>query len=299
MPVIAARTCFWIVTVASAALPLASGRAEDALATIERLVTADPKPFVLVEATGDGSVGKGQGVMISPHGHVLSAGHVSWVQATQTYTDKFRVSLRGSGQGLPGGIVHTHKTIFKDHEDASFFEHFYAAKLLQHKESRFLGQGDLAMLQVQADGDFPHLEFWSTAKPQVKLGDTFHLCHYNSPTKTADPTFLINPVEVVGMARTPFGIQYLAKGYYRVGSSGGAILKDGRLIGIQSAAYTINAKDVGEIPWGLVSFQLVWSELFQDVLPATQAGHRKTETADEDEKLGGKVPAVDSSLATP
>lgn len=269
MLAITGRNWFWIVVMVAATAPLTTGRAEDGLATIERLAAADPKPFVLVEASGGESVGRGQGVVVSPHGHVLSAGHVSWVQATQSYTDKFRISLRGTGKGLPSGVVHTHKAIFKDHEDAAFFEHYFSAKLLQHKGSRFLGQGDLAMFQIQAEGDFPHLEFWSKQKPEVQLGDTFHLCHYNLPNKAADPTFLINPVEIVGVARTPFGIQYLAKGYYRVGSSGGAILKDGRLIGIQSAAYTINARDVGEIPLGLISFQLVWGELVDDVLSPT------------------------------
>ena len=63
----------------------------------------------------------------------------------------------------------------------------------------------------------------------------------------ADPTFLMNPVEVVGVVQTTSGLQYLARGYYRWGSSGGAILREGRLIGIQSAAYTVNARDIGEI----------------------------------------------------
>jgi hypothetical protein len=52
----------------------------------------------------------------------------------------------------------------------------------------------------------------------------------------------------------------LARGHYRIGSSGGAILKDGKLIGIQSSAYTVNAKGIGEIPLGLISFHLVWHE---------------------------------------
>ena len=68
------------------------------------------------------------------------------------------------------------------------------------------------------------------------------------------------------MARTSSGFQYLAKGYYRVGSSGGALLKDGKLIGIQSAAYTVNAKNIGEIPMGLISFQLVWKDQVKHLL---------------------------------
>ena len=77
---------------------------------------------------------------------------------------------------------------------------------------------------------------------------------------------MINPVEVVGVTETPSGLQYLARGYYRVGSSGGAILKDGKLIGVQSSAYTVNAKDVGEIPLGLISFHLVWKNQIKDLL---------------------------------
>lgn len=111
------------------------------------------------------------------------------------------------------------------------------------------------------------------------------MCHYNFPTKPADPTFLINPVEVVGVAQTSSGFQYLAKGYYRVGSSGGALLKDGRLVGIQSAAYTVNARDVGEIPLGLISFQLVWGGLFEGLLAVPQgdgAGEGQTTGSDRD-----------------
>ena len=92
--------------------------------------------------------------------------------------------------------------------------------------------------------------------------------------------FLASPVEVVGIAQTSSGVQYLAKGYYRVGSSGGAILKDGRLIGIQSSAYTVNARDIGEIPLGLISFQLVWRGLFDGLLESpSEGGNEKREKA--------------------
>ena len=100
----------------------------------------------------------------------------------------------------------------------------------------------------------------------MEIGETLHLCHYNFPHKPADPLFLINPVEVVGVAQTSSGMQYLAKGYYRVGSSGGAILKNGKLIGIQSSAYTVNAEGGGEIPLGLISFHLVWKDRLSSIL---------------------------------
>ena len=44
------------------------------------------------------------------------------------------------------------------------------------------------------------------------------LMHYNFPNSPGDPHFMINPVEVVGVTETPSGLQYLARGYYRVGS---------------------------------------------------------------------------------
>lgn len=264
MPTI--KTFFWTVTVAVVALMPYCGMAQETMAVIERLVNADPKPFVLVEAAGQNTIARGQGVIISSRGYVLSAGHVSWIQSEMSFTDKFRISLRGSGKGYPDGSVHVHQAVFSDREDAAFFEHYYDAKLLQQEKSRFVGGCDLALFQMKTEGDLPKLDFFSQGKPTVELGETIYLCHYNSPHGAADPTFLINPVKVVGVAQTSSGLQYLAEGYYRVGSSGGALLKNGRLIGIQSAAYTVNAENIGEIPLGLISFQLVWGELFEGLL---------------------------------
>jgi len=126
----------------------------------------------------------------------------------------------------------------------------------------------LALFKMKSDKGsvFPRVEFYSIEKPEIEIGDIFHLCHYNFPHKPGDPFFLINPVEVVGVAQTSSGLQYLGKGYYRIGSSGGAIIKDGKLIGIQSSAYTVNAKDVGEIPLGLISFHLVWKNQINNLL---------------------------------
>jgi len=239
---------------------------EEGLGSIEQLAAADPKPFVLVEAIGEGNIIRGQGVVISAEGHVLSAGHVSWDGKNGRFADEFRISLRGTGDGLPKGAVHIHKTVYSDREDAVFFEHYYSAKLQKQHGSRFIGQGDLALFHINADGDFPKIDFYSEKKPRIQLGDVFHLCHFSFPHKAAEPTFLVNPVKIVGVVQTTSGIQYLAEGYYRVGSSGGALLKDGRLIGIQSAAYTVNAMDIGEIPMGLISFQLVWGDMVESHL---------------------------------
>ena len=228
----------------------------------------EPKPFVLLEASGKNTKNRGQGVVVSKEGHVLSAAHIAWIGEDGNFTEDFRVSFRGNGEKLPGGEVHFHSTTFSDREDALYKENYYEAQLLRSVKSRFLAGQDLSLFKMKSDnkGSFPRLEFYSSAKPKIEIGDTFHLCHYNFPHKPADPFFLINPLEVVGVARTSSGLQYLAKGYYRVGSSGGAILKDGKLIGIQSSAYTVNAKGGGEIPLGLISFQLVWKNQIKDLL---------------------------------
>lgn len=237
--------------------------ADTDISEMESLLSADPKPFIIVEAEGSGVVNRAQGVVIASEGIVLSAAHVSWIDENKSFSDKFRISFRGVSDQVPGGYVHTHKTVFTDKEGSPFFEYYYKAELQMQSGSRFIGdKSDVAVFKIQAEGEFPKLDFYSKKRPRVRIGDVFHLCHYNFPHKAADPTFLINPVEIVGLAQTSSGIQYLAKGFYRIGSSGGALLKDGKLIGIQSAAYTTNAKDIGEIPMGIISFQLVWREMF-------------------------------------
>jgi len=147
-----------------------------------------------------------------------------------------------------------------------FHEHRYGAALLKQDGARFIAKRDLCLLRIDAEAVFPKVQFFSEARPEIRIGDVLHLCHYNWPHKDADPTFLVNPVEVVGVVQTTSGLQYLARGYYRWGSSGGAILREGRLVGIQSAAYTVNAKDIGEMPMGLLSFQLVWRSMFAGLL---------------------------------
>tara|TARA_B100001248_G_scaffold107024_1_gene79827 strand:- start:1077 stop:1889 length:813 start_codon:yes stop_codon:yes gene_type:complete len=238
------------------------------LGNLENLASIEPKPFVVVEASGKKVKNRGQGVVVSPQGHVLSAAHIAWISTEGNYTENFRISFRGNGKNLPPGEIHLHSTTFSDRENALFKENYYKAQLLRLDNSRFLKGRDLALFKMQSNTEqqFPVMEFYSSIKPEIGIGDTFHLCHYNFPHNPADPFFLINPVEVVGVAQTASGFQYLAKGYYRVGSSGGAILKDGKLIGIQSSAYTVNAQDVGEIPLGLISFHLVWKNQIKNLL---------------------------------
>lgn len=258
------RSVHWLG--ASLLIACAPIYANGPLSVLEQLAKSDPKPFAILEASGEGTENRGQAVVISSHGHVLSAGHIAWIEADKAFAEKFRISFRSSSEDRPEGATHTHKLEFKDNESATFFEHFFPADLKKQEDSRFIAAGDLALFKIKAEGPFPKLDFFSEERPTLEMGDTLHLCHYNFPHKAGDPFFLINPVEVVGVAETSWGMQYLAKGYYRIGSSGGAILKDGRLIGIQSSAYTVNAKDIGEIPLGLVSFQLVWSGMFDGQL---------------------------------
>ena len=240
----------------------------DGLERFEKLSSMQPKPFVIVEASGKKIKNRGQGVVVSKDGHVLSAAHIAWIGEDGNYSEDFRISFRGNGKNLPQGQVHLHSTTFSDREDALFKENYYRGKLLRLSGSRFINGRDVALFKMKSAGNksFPFIDFYSAEKPTIKKGETFHLCHYNFPHKPADPFFLINPVEVVGVAQTASGFQYLAKGYYRVGSSGGAILKDGKLIGIQSSAYTVNAKDLGEIPLGLISFHVVWENQIKSLL---------------------------------
>lgn len=235
---------------------------DDTLQVLEALVESDPKPFVVVEANGKETTNRAQGVVISPDGLVLSVGHVAWIESEKTFTDQFRVGFRGTGKGLTAAPAHRHKAVFSDREDAPFLEHYYPASLNRQGDSRFVSDRDLALFEIGTGGGYPSLEFFSKDKPDIEIGETYHLCHFTFPHRPGDPFFLINPVEDVGVAQTSSGLQYLAKGYYRVGSSGGAILKNGKLIGIQSSAYTVNATGVGEIPLGLISFELVWKDLF-------------------------------------
>ncbi|BDS08843.1 hypothetical protein NT6N_38830 [Oceaniferula spumae] len=259
------RSCIKIIFVVLTLGGLPAG-AQEALKVIEKLAAADPKPFVIIEGSGEKTKNRAQGVVISSKGHVLSVGHVAWISDDNAFTEKFRISFRGKGENLPKGMAHKHKTLFADRENAAFFEQYYSAKIHKSGGSRFVVGGDLAVFKMEGKGDFPKMEFYSKSKPELALGETLHLCHFTFPHKAADPYFLINPVEIVGVAQTAHGLQYLAKGYYRIGSSGGAILKNGKLIGIQASAYTVNAKGVGEVPLGLISFELVWSDQFKEAL---------------------------------
>ena len=233
---------------------------------LERLASLEPKPFVVIEASGGKVKNRGQGVVVSEDGYVLSVGHATWIEEEGSYSNRFRISFRGNVNGLPKGHSHRHTTTFSDREGAIFEETYYQANLIRFRGSRFWDGADLSVFKMKAKGTFPRIEFFSQTQPGMEIGETLHLCHYNFPHEPADPLFLINPVEVVGVAQTSSGMQYLAKGYYRVGSSGGAILKDGKLIGIQSSAYTVNAKGVGEIPLGLISFHLVWQDRLSSIL---------------------------------
>ncbi|HMP79597.1 MAG TPA: serine protease [Pirellulaceae bacterium] len=265
------------------------GAAQNSLDDIQRLATLNPKPFVLVEATVENAVSRGQGVVISPRGHVLTAGHVTFISADNGFADQFRVCLRGRGDNFPGGFVHLHKAIFADREGVEFREYLYDATLIRKGESRFFNEADLAVFQLKAQGELTSMDFYSRQKPKIELGETLHLCHYNFPHQPAEPTFLISPIKVVGVAETSSGLQYLGEGYYRVGSSGGGLLKDGRLIGIQSSAYTVNAKDVGEIPLGLISFHLVWRDLFSEVLAESPADDHEPEQSHSPEPAANPV----------
>ena len=187
--------------------------AQNHLPILEKLAEADPAPFVIVEGSGKDTKGRAQGVIISPKGHVLSVGHIAWIDTDKSFTDKFRISFRGTSKDLPAKPSHVHKAVFTDKEDANFFEHYFPAKLLKQGESRFIGKSDLAVFQLPAGKPYPKIDFFSKEKPVVSSGDILHLCHFTFPHKAGNPSFLMNEVEVVGVTKTSSGLQYLAKGF--------------------------------------------------------------------------------------
>jgi hypothetical protein len=255
---------------------------ESPLRTLEQLIQSEPKPFVVVEATEEDFSGRGQGVVISPQGHMLSVGHVCWSHKLDRFVDHFRARIRSSSDQPPFGATHQHKAIFKDREDQAFYEYLFNATLVQQAGSRFIDHRDLALFKIEAKGDMPFVEFYSDDRPELQVGDRLTLCHYIFPDREADPTFMLNPIEVVGVVQTPSGIQYLADGYCRYGSSGGAILKDGKLVGIQSSTYPVNAHEIGEIPIGLLSFHPVWRSLVAETLDTPAPDTTEPDTTEPD-----------------
>ena len=46
----------------------------------------EPKPFVVLEASGKNTKNRGQGVVVSKEGHVLSAAHIAWIGEDGNFT---------------------------------------------------------------------------------------------------------------------------------------------------------------------------------------------------------------------
>jgi len=124
---------------------------------------------------------------------------------------------------------------------------------------------DLALLKIGTTAELPHVDFYSKEEPDIRLGERLYLCHYMFPDEKADPIFIISPIKVIGVAKNTSGIEYLAQGFFRWGSSGGAILKDGKLIGIQCNGYTVNSP-AGEVSLGHISFQVVYEKLIDGMI---------------------------------
>ena len=70
----------------------------DGLKKFEKLSSMQPKPFVIVEASGKKIKNRGQGVVVSEKGHVLSAAHIAWIREDGNYSEDFRISFRGNGK---------------------------------------------------------------------------------------------------------------------------------------------------------------------------------------------------------
>jgi len=145
------------------------------LGNLENLASMEPKPFVVVEASRNKVKNRGQGVVVSPQGHVLSAAHIAWIGKDGNYSEDFRISFRGNGKNLPQGQVHLHSTTFSDREDALFKENYYRGKLLRLAGSRFINGRDVALFKIKSEGNksFPFIDFYSSEKPTIKKGETF------------------------------------------------------------------------------------------------------------------------------
>ena len=239
------------------------------------LAGPNDKPFVIVGNDGDG---KGQGVVISSTGYILTAAHVTYDEKADANRKEITVSFRKDKPDPWPGMFHEHRITVVDAGHPEFTEEDYKARLIQQSYRRITRRGreresqraqidgkDVALLKLDTTAALPHVEFYSKKEPPIRLGDHLYLCQYVFPTSKSDPIFLISPIEVIGVAKNTTGIQYLAEGFFRWGSSGGAILKDGKLIGIQSNGYTVNSP-AGEISLGHISFQVVYEDMLDSVI---------------------------------
>ncbi len=257
-PVAVAAVCGLALCVGSCA---GQGRHGDALGEFAKLAMQNDKPFVIVA----GKDGSGQGVVITGAGHVLTAAHVTYDEEADAHTEEMTVSFRKATASPWPGMVEKEEITVVDAGHADFCEEYYRARLIKQGERAHIDGKDVALLKVETTEWIPHVEFYSRERPEIRVGDRLYMCQYCFPTEKADPIFVVTPLEVIGVARTPTGLQYLAQGFFRWGSSGAAILKEGKLIGIQSNAYTVNS-DAGEVPLGHVSFEVVYERLVKGLV---------------------------------
>ena len=236
---------------------------DSSLAPLRSLVANGPRPFVVI--------GGGQGVVVSPDGYVLTAAHVTFDDKTGRHTDEVPVSFRSREPIDWPGAVHRHKITVVDAGPADFYEEFFVARVLKVEGRAHIEGKDVGLVKIDTTAKLPYIEFYSEEEPELRIGDRLYLCHFVFPTDDGEPTFLVSPLEVLSVAETTTGVQYLAQGFFRWGSSGGAILKDGKLIGVQSNAFTVNTSSAGEIPLGHVSFAVVYGKMLRGLIAADRA----------------------------
>jgi len=235
-------------------------RANEPTEPLEKIASAKAKPFVIIQ-------NRGQGVVISGiDGYVLTAGHVVYDKDKKVYDAEPVISFRKPELKPWPNMFSSHKITFTDVEHGDFFEESYKSKVIKDGEDFFINRKDLALLKVATSGDLPSVSFYSKGKPKIKVGERLYLCHYVFPDQKGHPLFLVSPIEVLGMSDTQTGIQYFAQGFFRWGSSGSAILKDGKLIGIQSRGYTLNAEANVKTTLGHIAFEVVYEELIEGLM---------------------------------
>lgn len=248
-----------------------------------KLAAADVKPFVIIENGG-------QGVLISEDGLVLTAAHVTFDKDKLDHKDEVDVGVRRLTKSGPWpGAVHRHGIEVTDAGPATYYQDVHKAGVLKRDGKAMIQMKDVGVLKLKTAGKqplakLPHIKLYSREKPEIKLGDKVYLCHFVFPGKPGEPTFLVSPLEVIGAANATMGVQYLAKGFFRWGSSGGAILKDGKVIGIQSNAFTVNTHFAGEIPLGHISFQLVYGKMIDEFVAKAKVNPPPPPEPEEGEK---------------
>lgn len=267
---------FVLCSVSFSGCGILSHQASD-LEALDAIASQDPKPFVII---GDKANGFGQGVVIREDGYVLTAAHVTFDEKRDRHPANQTVLFRKRLSAPWPDMIRSRDITYTDAGHRTYWQEEYRAKMVKQGESEHIDGRDIGLLKLSTPAKLPHIEFYSKTKPRIRLGDQLYMCQYCFPDSEADPIFLVTPMTVIGIAQnTTAGTQVLAQGFFRWGSSGSAILKDGKLIGIQSNGYVVNYSNddggAGETQLGHLSFEVVYEDMVSGMMEKEEAGGGK------------------------